>query len=343
MRLNATRPKVIVSSPVEPASLAGLAPYAEIVINEALEPWSRAELIDRAADAFAWVAFMSDAVDGDLLRACPSLRIIAGALKGYDNFDVDACSRHGVWLTVVPDLLTAPTADLTLGLLLALSRNLLEGDRSVRRGTYRGWRPLLYGSGLEGASVGFLGMGALGQAVARRLAGFGCRLTYFDEKPLPEEAERSLRLTAADLVQIASESDVVILALPLTSHTVRIVDRPFLASLKPGCLLINPARGSLVDEEAVADAIDGGRLAGYAADVFALEDIGAGKSTHCGIPARLLSDTKRTVLTPHLGSAVRDVRRRIVAEAAANIVDCIEGRRPRGAVNTVAARAEGYP
>jgi len=126
------RPKVIISSPVDEAALKLLALHAEIVVNEAPEPWPRAELIRQAADAFGWIAFMSDALDEDLLRTSPALRIVAGALKGYDNFDVDACTRHGVWLTVVPDLLTAPTADLTLGLLLALSRKLLEGGRLVR-------------------------------------------------------------------------------------------------------------------------------------------------------------------------------------------------------------------
>lgn len=336
------RPKVIISSPVDEAALKLLAPHAEIVVNEAPEPWPRAELIRQAADAFGWIAFMSDALDEDLLRTSPALRIVAGALKGYDNFDVDACTRHGVWLTVVPDLLTAPTADLTLGLLLALSRKLLEGDRLVRSGAFHGWRPVLYGRGLDDATVGFLGMGALGQAVARRLAGFGSRLVYFDEQPLPEEAARSLNLARVGLAQIAAESDVVILALPLTPRTAGIVDRSFLADLKPGCLLINPARGSLVDEAAVAAAIDDGWLGGYAADVFAIEDIGTSKpAARRRIPTRLLADARHTVLTPHLGSAVRDVRRRIVVEAAANIVDCIAGRRPRGAVNSIAAKAEG--
>lgn len=332
------RPKVIVSSTADPEDLRSLSLRADVVINPSSEPWTREQLLAHAADAFGWLAFMTDAVDSDLLECCPALRVIAGALKGCDNFDVEACTRRGVWLTVVPDLLTAPTADLAVGLLLALSRNLIEGDRLMRTGKFRGWRPVLYGVGIEGATVGLLGMGALGQAIAARLRGFGCRLLYFDERPLPAGRERELNAGDASLQDIRSESDIIMLALSLTPGSVHIVDRRFLAQVKPGCLLINPARGSLVDEEAVADAIETGALAGYAADVFALEDI-ARPARPRAIPSRLLADTRRTVLTPHIGSAVAEVRRQIVAEAAANILDCLDGRRPRGAVNNVLTQA----
>jgi phosphonate dehydrogenase len=330
------RPKVVVSSKVDPESLKLLAPYAEINANEMREPWSRRELAMHAEDAYGIIAFMTDAVDEVLLRSCPSLRIVAGALKGHDNFDVDACTRRGVWVTVCPDLLTEPTADLTIGLLLSLSRNLTKGDRLVRRGEFRGWRPVLFGTGLQGAAVGILGMGAVGQAIARRLKGFGCRLSYFDSRPLSIEDEHSLCIERGSLKSIAAQSDVLILALPLTDRTVKLVDRKLLSCMKPSCLLINPARGSLVDEDAVADAIEAGRLGGYAADVFAFEDI-ARADRPATIPARLIADDHRTILTPHLGSAVASVRREIVDEAARNIVDSIEGRSPRGAINTVSA------
>lgn len=340
--MDGKRPKVIISSPAEPEVLQPLAARAELIVNGTPEPWAREQLIAHASGAFGWIAFMTDAVDEDLLKSCPSLRIIAGALKGYDNFDVEACTRHGVWLTVVPDLLTAPTADLAIGLLLALSRNLAEGDRLIRTREFRGWRPILCGIGLQGATVGVLGMGALGQAIARRLHGFGCRVIYFDSRESLENEAKELNVEFASLQQIAAQADVIILGLSLTPATVHIVNRDFLAKLKPGCLLINPARGSLVDEEAVADAIEAGHLGGYAADVFACEDI-ARPERPCAIPARLLGDTMRTVLTPHLGSAVTQVRRQIVAEAAANVLDCLDGLRPRGAVNTIATSARPEP
>ncbi|SMF55702.1 phosphonate dehydrogenase [Tistlia consotensis] len=340
--MTAARPKVVVSSRVEPGSLEPLAGRAELVVNEAAEPWPRGALLARAADAYGLIAFMTDSIDEALLQACPALRIVAGALKGHDNLDAGACSRHGVWLTVVPDLLTEPTADLAVGLLLALSRNLVEGDRLVRGGGFAGWRPQLYGRGLAGATVGLLGMGAVGRAIARRLTGFGCRLAYADPRPLPAEEARALGAERGSPESLAAGSDVLILALPLTAATAGLVGRRFLERVRPGCLLVNPARGSLVDEEAVADALESGRLGGYAADVFAFEDR-ARPGRPEGIPPRLLADGRRTVLTPHLGSAVAALRREIVAEAARNILDCLEGRVPRGAVNAPEPRTGALP
>jgi phosphonate dehydrogenase len=328
------RPKVVISTRVDERSLVPLAKCAEVVINKSAEPWSRAELVDKAREAFGLMAFMPDMVDDEMLASCPSLRIIAGAFKGYDNVDVESCTRRGVWVTVVPDLLSAPTADLAVALLLALSRHVNEGDRLVRNGFYRGWRPVLYGKGLDGAVVGIIGMGALGQAIARRLAGFGCRLVYFDKRPLSRGDEHSLGLVQLALNRIRDESDFLILALPLNEFTTALVDRSFLSKVKPGCLMINVARGSLVDEDAVAEALETGNLGGYAADVYPFEDLRQSNRPNSVSP-RLLADVGQTVFTPHLGSAVEEVRFRIAEEAALNILDCIDGRRPRGAVNSV--------
>lgn len=326
------QPKVIVTACVDPACLTDLSPHVEIIMNDRPEPWSDDQLLELCKDAYGMIAFMPDQADEVFLRRCPSLRIIAGALKGYDNFDVDACTRHGVWLTVVPDLLSAPTADLAIGLLLALSRNLVEGDRLIRDGNFRAWRPILYGKGISGATVGILGIGAVGQEIALRLTGFGPDVLYFDTQHLSPERERALGVRYAAFDEVVASSDFVILALPLTEGTHHIIGRSVLTRLKPGCVLINPARGSLVDEEAVADALESGHLGGYAADAYACEDI-ALPDRPAGISKRLLSEKSRTVLTPHLGSAVDTVRREIVAEAARNILDCLEDRRPRGAVN----------
>lgn len=332
----AARPKVIVTASVESACLADLAPHARILMNTTSEPWPHAQLLDHCRDAYAMIAFMPDKVDEDMLRECPSLRIIAGALKGYDNFDVEACTRHGTWLTVVPDLLSAPTADLTISLLLALSRNLVAGDRLIRRGNFRAWRPILYGSGIAGATVGILGFGAVGQEIALRLTGFGPNVLYFDNRRPALERERALGVNFGTFDEIIETCNIVILALPLSDSTCNIIDHDVLARMKPGCLLINPARGSLVNEDAIADALDSGQLGGYAADVFACEDI-ALADRPSGISDRLLANDGRTVLTPHLGSAVETARHDIVTEAACNVLDCLENRRPRGAVNMLSS------
>jgi phosphonate dehydrogenase len=277
------------------------------------------------------LAFMNDSVDEALLAACPELEIVACALKGYDNFDLEACRRHGVTVTIVPDLLTVPTAELTVGLLFGLARNIAAGDRLVRSGAFRGWRPVLYGQGLAGATVGLLGMGAVGQAVAQRLGGFGCKLIYSDERRLPPDVSARLATTAVGFEELLAESDVLVVTLPLTSRTKHLVDAAALAQVRHGCLLVNPARGSVVDESAVADALAQGLLGGYAADVFEMEDWARPDRPQAIHPA-LLAAPDRTLFTPHLGSAVDSVRREIALEAARSVLQHFRGERPQGAV-----------
>ncbi len=148
-----------------------------------------------------------------------SLKIVAAALKGYDNFDVKSCTRRGVWFTTVPDLLTAPTAELTVGLLIGLSRNMSDGDRFIRTGRFNGWRPKLYGTGLSGRNLGIVGMGALGQAIAKRLSSFDMSISYADPIPVTEQKEVSWGMNFVSLDQVLSKSDFVILAVPLTPAT----------------------------------------------------------------------------------------------------------------------------
>jgi phosphonate dehydrogenase len=322
-------PRVVVTGWVHSEVVEFLAAGFAVDANPERTPWPRAELLARARDADALLAFMTDHVDADFLARCPRLRIVAGALKGYDNFDAAACTARGVWLTVVPDLLTEPTAELTVGLMIALARNLVAGDRLVRGGGFAGWRPILYGTGLKGAVVGIVGMGAVGCAVAERLRGFGPHLVYSD--PRDVTAAAALGAERVPLATLLAAGDFVVLALPLAADTAQLIDRAALQRMKPGALLINPARGSLVDEAAVAQALAAGRLAGYAADVFAMEDWARPDRPAEVLPA--LRESPRTVLTPHLGSAVDAVRREIALEAARSIIDCFAGRTPRGAVN----------
>jgi phosphonate dehydrogenase len=215
--------------------------------------------------------------------------------------------------------------------MIALGRNLLPGDRLVRGGDFGGWRPILYGQGIDGSTVGILGAGAVGKAIARRLAGFRTTLLYADNTPLSPDQEDELRLRPVALGELLEQSDFVVLCLPLLRDTRHLVNRDFLARMKPGALLINTARGSLVDEAAVADALEGDRLAGYAADVFAMEDWALPDRPR-EVSARLLK-SHRAVLTPHLGSAVDRVRREIALQAAESMLQALRGEVPAGAVN----------
>lgn len=324
--------KIIVTNEAYPETLALLRPHGEVIANESDTPWSQEILLDHARTATAILAFMTDTVDDAFLASCPELRIVACALKGFDNFDPEACARRGVWMTIVPDLLTVPTAELAVGITIALARNVLPGDRFVRTGRFAGWRPTLYGGGLEGSTVGLLGLGAVGRAIAQRLRGFDARLLYYDRTPLAAAEEERLDVTATGLATLAREADYVIVALPLNAETAHLVDAGFLSGMKLGAYLVNISRGSVVDEAAVADALGSGRLAGYAADVFEMEDW-ARPDRPRGINPVLLRLSDKTVLTPHIGSAVHRNRRAIEESAARSIIQALSSDRPDGAVN----------
>jgi phosphonate dehydrogenase len=211
-------------------------------------------------------------------------------------------------------------------------RRVAEADRHVRAGGFAGWRPSFYGATLRGATTGIVGMGEVGQALAALLAPFGTRIVYHDPRRLPGPAEQRLRATPLSLPGLLAGSDVVVLLAPLTSGTRRLAGRSALALMRPGAFLVNVGRGSVVDEDAVAEALDGGRLGGYAADVFAMEDW-ALPGRPASIPARLLAHP-RTLLTPHLGSAVDEVRREMSMQAARQVRQVLEGHRPDNAVNS---------
>ncbi len=325
-------PKIVIANWVHPEVAALLAPSCTLVLNETQEALPCDELLRRCRDAQGLMAFMTERIDDAFLAVCPDLRIVACALKGYDNFDVEACTRRGVWLTIVPGLLTAPTAELTIGLMIALARNILPGDRFVRAGRFQGWRPILYGQGIDGSTIGLIGAGAVGKAVARRLAGFRTTLLYADNTPLSPDQEDELRLRRTSRDELLAQSDFVVLCLPLRPETRHLADRAFLARMKPGAFLINTARGSLVDEAAVADALDSGALGGYAADVFPMEDWALPDRPR-EIDARLRDAPVKTLFTPHLGSAVDRIRRDIALQAAASLLEALRGAVPSGAVN----------
>jgi phosphonate dehydrogenase len=295
--------------------------------EEALSP-DRLQQATRGAQAM--MAFMPDWVDDAFLAERPALRIVAAALKGYDNFDGEACARRGVWLTIVPDLLTVPSAELTIGLMIGLARHVRAGDGHLRGGTFSGWRPAFYGRGMEGETAGFIGFGAIGRAIAQRLRPFGMTLVYTDPKPLPEAAERDLCITRLSFEEVLGRADYLISAAPLTPATRHLLGAEALSRIKPGALLINPSRGSVVDEQAVAEALREGRLGGYAADVFEMEDWLLADRPRAVAP--YLLGHPATLFTPHVGSAVVRARQEIEACAAANIIDCLAGRTPRDAI-----------
>ena len=323
-------PRLVITHWVHPEVVDLLGRSFEVIPNITRETLPRAEVLRRAREAEALMIFMPDIIDRPFVQSCPRLKIIAGAFKGYDNVDVGSCTEHGIWVTIVHDLLTAPTADLAVGLLIGLTRNIAQGDHIVRSGRFTGWRPLLYGAGLAGKTVGIMGMGAVGQAIAKRLRGFDVTILYTD--PVKKDGGTGKALTPVSLDELLEQSDHIILSAPLTPATFHLVDRNRLAQMKPGAYLVNISRGSIVDEQAVTESLEAGHLAGYAADVFEMEDLSR-RDRPLAIPELLLQTHRRTLFTPHLGSAVDEVRRAIALEAAANIFEALGGKRPKGAIN----------
>lgn len=333
------KPRVVIGHRVFDETVEALESVAIVSSPRDSESFDPQRLKHELVSASAWMAFMPDSADANLLTQCSQLRLIAGAFKGCDNLDVEACTRRGVWVSVVPDLLTVPTAELIIGLMLGLGRQLIEGDRWVRSGEFRSWRPAFYGVGLAGARIGFIGMGVIGQAIARRLVPFGVEQRYFDPRGADAAFERETQLTReTDLDALLQWGDYLVLAVPLTAGTLHIIDSLALERVRYGCLLVNAARGSLVDESAVLAALKTGRLGGYAADVFEMEDWSRNDRPHQ--IAAGLREHPATVFTPHLGSAVIGVRRAIERRAVDNIIDALEGRTPRDAVNPEASRAK---
>jgi phosphonate dehydrogenase len=320
------RPRILVTNWVHEATLQRLSLQGDVDVNETRVPWPRDEVMRRAEKADAILAFMTDCIDAPFLARCKRLRVVACALKGYDNFDLEACSTAGIWVTIVPDLLTEPTAELAVGLAIGLARNIRDGDALVRVGQFDGWRPVLYGTGLDGSVVSIVGMGRVGRAVAQRLSGFGCRILGIDPA-----AEMPAGVTGENLHTALATSDFVILCAPLTPGSRHQMGTDALSGMKPGALLINIGRGSVVDESAVLEALESGSLGGYAADVFEMEDWALPDRPET-IDERLRTHP-RTLFTPHLGSAVTRVRQAIEMRAVDNIADVLEGRPPRDAIN----------
>ena len=326
-------PVILITHRVHPAVETRLAEFGRVLAPKEKERFSPKELKQYASDCEALMAFMPDRIDAEFLKDAPRLKIIACAFKGYDNIDLQACTSNQVWVSIVPELLIPSTAELAIGLLIGLARKVLPGDRFVRSGDFYGWRPAFYGSGLLGRRVGIVSFGQLGQAIAARLRAFDAEICYHDPflKSSPFEWARPV----SSLQELVSTADYLILATPLKPDTVHIINREMLGFLKPGTHIINVGRGSVVDESAIGEALESGLLAGYAADVFEMEDHSR-PSAPTRIPQSLLGNLDMTLLTPHLGSAVSSVRLAIEHAAAGSIIDFLRVKTPpSNAINSL--------
>lgn len=281
----------------------------------------RAEAFVACADRIeGLVALLTDRVDEHLLARCPRLRVVGNVAVGVDNVDLAACAARGVVVTNTPDVLTEATADLAFGLLLAAARRIAEGDRLVRAGGWTGWTPtFLLGRRVHGMSLGIVGMGRIGAAVARRARGFGIHVLYTQRSRLPEPLERALGATfVPSLDELLAWSDAVSVHCPLTSETRHLFDAARLSRMRPGAILVNTARGPIVDEAALAEALAHGPLAAAGLDVFEDEP-----RVHPALLARA-----NVVLAPHIGSADAATREAMATLAAENVLRVLAGAPP---------------
>ena len=296
-----------------------------------LEVWEgegvmpRAELLDRVAGKAGMVAMLTDQIDGELLdRAGPGLRVVANYAVGHDNLDLEACTARGVLATNTPDVVTEGTADLAWALLLASARRVAEGDRFLRARRPWIWGPeFLLGFEVHGKTLGVIGLGRIGRAVARRAAGFAMPILYTARRRLPPEEEASLGVAWRELDQLLAEADFVSVHTGLSPATRHLIGPAQLARMKPTAVLVNTARGPIVDEAALAAALRAGELGAAGLDVFEREP---------QVHPDLLGLDNVTIL-PHLGTATFETRVAMGMTAATNLLAALEGRRPPNLLN----------
>ena len=320
MAAGSERPRIVVTRRIPEPALELLARSGALWASPIDAPLAAPELHAAIAGASAVVTLLHDRVDERFLDAAgPELRIVANIAVGFDNIDVAACSKRGVVATNTPGVLTEATADIAMALVLMSTRRLGEGERLARAG--HGWTWSLFfhlGTGIQGKTLGIVGLGRIGQATARRARAFGMEIAYSSPRRAEPAVENELAASFLGLDELLATADVVSLHCPLTAETAHLIGKPELARMKPTAFLINTTRGAVVDEEALADALADGLIAGAGLDVFENEPV---------INPGLLA-LDNVVLLPHLGSATLEVRTAMAVLAAENVAAVLAGRQP---------------
>ena len=307
-------------------TLPGAAPLERLRAATSCDVWPdeapppASELAKRGANCLGLLTMLTDRVDGALLDACPEVRVVANMAVGYDNVDVDAATARGVLITNTPGVLTETTADLAFALLLAAARRLAEGERAVREGTWGAWNPTwLLGREVTGATLGIVGPGRIGAAVAHRARAFDMRVLYHGRREVPAfEGER------VPFDALLRESDFVSVHVALTPETERMFGEQEFALMKPTAILVNTARGGVVDQLALARALEAGAIGGAALDVMTPEPLP---------PSDPLLRAPNLLVAPHVGSATAATRERMAMLAVDGLLAGLAGERPQHLVN----------
>jgi glyoxylate reductase len=315
---------VYVTRKLPPPGMEMLNERYEVEVNPHDRVPTKEEIIAGVKGKDALLCLLTDPIDKDIIDAGTDLKIISNYAVGYNNIDVNYATAKGIIVTNTPGVLSETTADLTFALLMATARRIPEGDKFMREDKFRGWGPqLMLGTDVYGKTLGIIGLGRIGQLVAKRASGFDMKVLYYNTKR-KEEAERELGIKYAELDDLLQNSDFVSLHVPLTPDTKGMIGERELAPMKPTAYLINTSRGEVVDEPALIDALKNNRLRGAGLDVFHGEPININKE---------LYELDNVVLIPHIGSASFETRSKMAEMAAQAIIDGLEGKKPQHIVN----------
>lgn len=305
------RKKVLVTRQLPQPAIDLLNQHFEVDLYTEDRVIPRDELLHRVEDKDGLLCLLTDNINAELMDRAKNLKIIANYAVGYNNIDVNEATKRKIPVTNTPGVLTETTADLAFALILSIARRIVESDKFLREGKFTGWAPMLFlGNDVYGKTIGIIGFGRIGQAVAKRATGFDMKILYYDTAPVPTEVEQKYNATYKSLDELLKESDYISIHVPLVKETYHLIsDREF-SLMKPTAYLINTSRGPVVDEKALVRALKEKKIAGAALDVFENEPAVEPELIH--IP--------NTVLVPHIGSATIETRTKMALMAAENII-----------------------
>ncbi|MFN7085478.1 MAG: 2-hydroxyacid dehydrogenase [Burkholderiales bacterium] len=318
------KPRILVTREVFDETLDYLSRYCEVESNQQDAAFAPDVLAQRLAGKDGVMCCLTDRIDARLLEACPQLKVVANIAVGYNNIDLAACTARGVMATNTPGVLDDSTADLAWALMLAAARRITEVESYIRAGEWTGWRLKQWlGVDVHHATLGIIGMGRIGQAIAKRAAGFDMKVIYNNRQRVSAETERRLNATYVTKDELLAQADFVVLQVPYTPETHHLVGAAELKKMKPTAILINSTRGGVVDDAALIEALKNGTLRGAGLDVFENEPrLNPG-----------FLQLRNVVLTPHIGSSTEATRRAMAMTAAKNLVAALSGGTPPNLLN----------
>ena len=325
------KPEILISRAIFPEVIAKLEQYFVVTANQSDETWSKAQLIEKLQGKHGVFTTGGERIDAELLTACPDLKICANMAVGYNNFDVPAMTAAGVQATNAPDVLTETTADFGFALLMATARRVTESEHYLRAGKWTKWSyDMFAGSDIHGSTLGIIGMGRIGQGIAKRGAhGFGMKVIYHNRSRLSVELENQCKASYVSKEELLKTADHVMLVVPYSAESHHTIGAAELALMKPTATLINIARGGIVDDAALAVALKEKRIAAAGLDVFEGEP---------KVHPDLLT-VPNVVLTPHIASATRPTRLAMANLAADNLIAFLTGKLPFSPLNTPLAQS----